>query len=206
MNIVIIGAGNVGRALAAGWKRAGHAVALAVRDPERGDPQGAKREGFALVPARNAAQRGDIVVLAVPWDAVRPAIEGLGPLAGKIVIDATNPLTPEFGLALGQTDSAGETVARLAKGAHVVKAFNTTGAANMADTHYAGGKLMMPVAGDDAAAKQKVMSLATDLGFEAVDVGPLTMSRFLEPMAVVWIRLAYMQGKGTNFGFALLQR
>jgi predicted dinucleotide-binding enzyme len=206
MNIVIIGAGNVGRALAAGWKRAGHAVALAVRDPERGDPQGAKREGFALVPARNAAQRGDVVVLAVPWDSVRPAIEGLGPLAGKIVIDATNPLTPEFGLVLGHGDSAGETVARLAKGAHVVKAFNTTGAANMAETHYAGGKLMMPVAGDDAAAKQKVMSLATDLGFEAVDVGPLMMSRFLEPMAVVWIRLAYMQGKGTNFGFALLQR
>jgi 8-hydroxy-5-deazaflavin:NADPH oxidoreductase len=206
MNIVIVGAGNVGRALAAGWKRTGHAVALAVRDPERGDPQGAKREGFALVPARNAAQRGDIIVLAVPWEAVQGAIDGLGSLAGKIVIDATNPLTNDFSLALGHTESAGETVARLAKGAHVVKAFNTTGAKNMGDAHYPGGKLMMPVAGDDAAAKQTVMTLATDLGFEAVDVGPLAMSRYLEPMAMVWIKLAITQGKGTNFGFALLQR
>ncbi len=206
MNIVIVGAGNVGRALAAGWKRAGHAVALAVRDPARGDPQGAKREGFALVPARNAAQLGDIVVLAVPWEAVPAAVEGLGPLAGKIVIDAINPLTPEFALAVGHDDSAAETIARLARGAHVVKAFNTTGARNMADAHYPGGKLMMPVAGDDARAKQTVMSLASDLGFEPVDVGPLSMSRYLEPMAMVWIKLAITQGKGTNFGFALLQR
>ena len=206
MNIVIVGAGNVGRALAAGWKRAGHAVALAVRDPERGDPQGAKREGFALVPARNAAQRGDVIVLAVPWDAVGGAIEALGPLAGKIVIDATNPLTNEFTLALGHSDSAGETVARLARGARVVKAFNTTGAKNMSDAHYAGGRLMMPVAGDDRAAKETVMALAADLGFEPVDAGPLTMSRYLEPMALVWIKLAITQGKGTNFGFALLQR
>jgi len=206
MNIVIVGAGNVGRALAAGWKRAGHAVALAVRDPERGDPQGAKREGFALVPGRNAAQRGDVIVLAVPWEAVGGAIEALGPLAGKIVIDATNPLTSDFTLALGHSDSAGETIARLARRAHVVKAFNTTGARNMSDAHYAGGKLMMPVAGDDAAAKETVMALAADLGFEPVDVGPLMMSRYLEPMALVWIKLAITQGKGTNFGFALLQR
>ena len=95
MNLVIVGAGNVGRAPAAGWKRAGHAVALAVRDPGRGDAQGAKREGFLLVPARDAAQRGDVIVLAVPWDSVPGAIAGLGPLEGKIVVDATNPLTPD---------------------------------------------------------------------------------------------------------------
>jgi 8-hydroxy-5-deazaflavin:NADPH oxidoreductase len=206
MNIVIVGAGNVGRALAAGWKRAGHAVALAVRDPGRGDALGAKRAGFLLVPSRNAAQRGHVIVLAVPWDAVPGAIEALGSLDGKIVIDATNPLTQELELALGHTDSAAETIARLARGAHVVKAFNTTGAPNMADPHYASGKLMMPVAGDDAEAKRIVMALAGDLGFEPVDTGPLAMSRYLEPMAMVWIKLAIAQGKGTGFGFALLQR
>lgn len=121
-------------------------------------------------------------------------------------MDAINPLTPDFSLAIGHDDSAGETVARLAPGARVVKAFNTTGANNMADSRYGGGKLMMPVAGDDAAAKATVMSLAADLGFEPIDVGPLAMSRHLEPMAMVWIKLALVQKLGRNFGFALLRR
>jgi 8-hydroxy-5-deazaflavin:NADPH oxidoreductase len=206
MNIVIIGAGNVGRALAAGWKRAGHAVALAVRDPDRVDPHEAKREGVPLVPARNAAQRGDVIVLAIPWDAVPAAIAALGPLDAKVVVDATNPLTDDFTLALGHDDSAGETVARLAKGAQVVKAFNTTGANNMRDSNYSGGKLAMPIAGDVPAAKQTVMQLAADLGFAPVDAGPLAMSRYLEPMAMVWIKLAINQGRGVNFGFAMLER
>lgn len=206
MNIIIIGAGNVGRALAAGWRQAGHAVALAVRDPERADLQEIKRDGIPLVPARKAAQNGDVIVLAVPWEAAVSAIESVGSLAGKIVVDATNPLTANLDLALGYDDSAGETIARAAKDARVVKAFNTTGANNMRDSRYDGARLMMPIASDDKDAKQTVMSLAADLGFEPVDVGPLAMSRHLEPMAMVWIKLAIVEGKGTNFGFALLER
>jgi predicted dinucleotide-binding enzyme len=87
-----------------------------------------------------------------------------------------------------------------------VKAFNTTGANNMADSRYPGGKVMMPVAGDDAAAKQAVMALADDLGFEPVDAGPLAMSRHLEPLAMLWIKLAYAQGMGREFGFGVLLR
>jgi predicted dinucleotide-binding enzyme len=122
------------------------------------------------------------------------------------VVDAINPLTPDFSLAIGHTDSAGETVARLAPGARVVKAFNTTGANNMADSRYATGKLMMAIAGDDAQAKNVVMGLASDLGFEPIDCGPLAMSRHLEPMAMVWIKLAIAQKMGRNFGFALQRR
>ena len=133
-------------------------------------------------------------MLAVPWGAVRATLESLGALAGKIMIDATNPLTSDMSLALGHTDSAGETVARLAPGARVVKAFNTTGANNMLDSRYA------------SEAKAGVISLANDLGFEAVDAGPLTMSRYLEPMAMVWIKLALAQKLGRNFGFALLRK
>jgi len=87
-----------------------------------------------------------------------------------------------------------------------VKAFNTTGANNMANSNYPGGQLMMPVAGDDAHAKTIVMSLAAELGFEAIDVGPLAMSRHLEPLAMLWIKLAYAQGMGREFGFAALRR
>jgi 8-hydroxy-5-deazaflavin:NADPH oxidoreductase len=103
-------------------------------------------------------------------------------------------------------DSAGETVARRAPGARVVKAFNTTGFNNMSDSGYPGGKLAMMVAGDDAEAKNVVLTLASDLGFDAIDAGPLSMSRYLEPMAMVWIKLAIAQKMGRDFGFAILRR
>jgi predicted dinucleotide-binding enzyme len=205
MNITIVGSGNVGRALGGGWRKAGHSVTFAARDPAGAKAAELKKEGFAVAPQADAG-KADVIVLAVPWTGIEATIKALGSLAGKIVIDATNPLTANLELALGFSDSAGETVARLAKGARVVKAFNTTGANNMADSRYSGGKLMMPVAGDDKAAKQTVMTLASDLGFEPVDAGPLAMSRHLEPLAMTWIRLAYAQGMGREFGFAILKR
>jgi 8-hydroxy-5-deazaflavin:NADPH oxidoreductase len=204
MKIAIIGAGNVGRALGTGWRKAGHEVTLGVRDPAGSRATELEQQGFAIAPPKDAAARAEVIVLAVPWGAVRATLESLGALAGKIMIDATNPLTSDMSLA--HTDSAGETVARLAPGARVVKAFNTTGANNMLDSRYASGKLVMLVAGDDPAAKAGVISLANDLGFEAVDTGPLAMSRYLEPMAMVWIKLALAQKLGRNFGFALLRK
>jgi predicted dinucleotide-binding enzyme len=206
MNITIIGSGHVGRALGDGWRKAGHSITFAAREPAGTKAAELKKAGFTVVATADAARSGDVIVVATPWDAVPATFHALGPLAGMIVVDATNPLTAKLELALGFSDSAGETVARLASGARVVKAFNTTGANNMADSKYPGGKLMMPVAGDDAAAKQTVMSLASELGFEPIDVGPLAMSRHLEPMAMTWIKLAYAQGMGREFGFAILRR
>ena len=205
MNITIVGSGNVGRALGGGWKKAGHSVTFAARDPAGAKAAELKKEGFAVAPQAEAG-KADVVVLAVPWTGIEATIGALGNLAGKVLVDATNPLTANLELALGFSDSAGETVARLARGARVVKAFNTTGANNMANSKYAAGKLMMPVAGDDAAAKKTVMALAADLGFELVDAGPLAMSRHLEPMAMTWIKLAYAQGLGREFSFAMLKR
>ena len=205
MSITIVGSGNVGLALGAGWKKAGHSVTFAARDPVGAKAAELKRDGFAVA-AQGDAGKAEMIVLAVPWTGIEATVRALGDLAGKIVIDATNPLTANLELALGFSDSAGETVARLAKGARVVKAFNTTGANNMAESHYPGGKVMMPVAGDDAAAKRSVMALAADLGFEPVDAGPLAMSRQLEPMAMLWIKLAYAQGMRREFGFAVLRR
>jgi predicted dinucleotide-binding enzyme len=206
MNITIAGSGNVGRALAAGWKKAGHSVTFAARDTTGAKAAELKKDGYAVAPQAEAARGADVVVLATPWDATAATLKALGNLAGKIVVDATNPLTAKLELALGFSDSAGETVARLASGAKVVKAFNTTGANNMANSTYGGGKLMMAIAGDDPDAKKTVMGLAADLGFEPVDAGPLAMSRYLEPTAMLWIKLAYAQGLGREFGFALLRR
>ncbi len=206
MDIVIIGAGNVGRALAGAWANAGHHVMLAVRDTSRSDFEDLGAEGISLVDAAGAAQHADVILLAVPWDSVAASLKEAGSLKGKILIDATNPLAKDFTLAVSHNDSGGETVARLAPGARVVKAFNTTGAHNMADSNYPTGQLMMAMAGDDKAAKQVVATLASDIGFEPVDTGPLSMSRYLEPMAMVWIKLALVEKKGTGIGFALLQR
>jgi predicted dinucleotide-binding enzyme len=204
MDITIVGSGKVGRALGDGWRKAGHGVTFATREPAKA--AALKQAGFGVVPLGTVnADVADVIVLAVPWSAVETSIKALSPLAGKVLIDTTDPHTAAGQLALGFTDSGAETVARLS-GARVVKAFSTTGAANMADSHYPDGKLMMPIAGDDAEAKKIVMALAAKIGFEPVDVGPLAMSRCLEPLAMVWIGLAYGQRMGTDFGFALLRR
>ena len=124
-----------------------------------------------------------------------------------MLVDATNPLAPGLaGLSLGAHTSGAEQIAERARGASVVKAFNTTGAENLADSRYAQGQPMMPVAGDDAAARQQVLALATLIGFDAVDMGPLAAARYLEPLAMVWIHLAFKQGQGRRFAFARLHR
>jgi predicted dinucleotide-binding enzyme len=206
MHIVIAGSGNVGRALGGGWRRTGHAVTFAMRDPESAKAAELKQHGFLVTSLGRATTNADAIVLAVPWEPVGPTIAALGDLTGKILIDTTDPLKNRRELAIGFTDSGGETVARLARGARVVKAFSTTGAANMADSAYPGGRLMMAIAGDDTSAKQTVMALAAELGFESIDTGALAMCRYLEPLAMIWINLAYVQGMGPQFGFALLRR
>jgi predicted dinucleotide-binding enzyme len=121
MQIAIIGAGNVGQALGAGWRKCGHDVSYALRAATGKNADTAAAQGFRIVPMNGTAD-ADVIVLAVPWPAVVQALQAAGSLAGKIVIGATNPLTPELELALGFNDSAGETVARLAPAAGVVKA------------------------------------------------------------------------------------
>jgi 8-hydroxy-5-deazaflavin:NADPH oxidoreductase len=210
MNIAILGAGNVGGALGKGWAAKGHSIHYGVPD--------AKSEKIrALLNAigknaragnvHDAAQNAEVIVLATPWPATQDAVLAAGNLAGKIVVDCTNPLQPDLsGLAIGHSTSAGEQVAQWATGARVVKAFNTTGAGNMANTHYGDKEVTMCVAGDNAPAKTVVMGLAHDLGFEAVDAGPLKVARLLEPFAMLWIYLAVKQGLGPNIAFKLLRR
>ncbi|HBY60651.1 MAG TPA: hypothetical protein DEH78_12570 [Solibacterales bacterium] len=200
MNIAILGAGNVGASLGGVWSAKGHRVVYGVRNPA--DPKYATLN--TATPAE-AARTAEVVVLATPWPATKDAIEGAGGLAGKIVLDATNPLEG-LKLAVGFTDSGGEMVARWAPGARVVKIFNSTGNNNMENTAYPGGTPAMFYAGDDAAAKSAAAQLAADLGFEPVDAGPLTNARLLEPLALLWIDQAFFRGRGREFAIALLKR
>jgi len=206
MRIAIIGAGNVGRALATGWRRAGHEVQLGVRDPANPKYQGLPAP---LAAPADAAARAEAIVLATPWPATEAAVRGLGTVAGKIVIDCTNPLgmgPHGLGLVVGHDASAGELVAQWAAGAAVFKAFNTTGADNMADLSGYRVAPVMFVAGDDAARKPQVLGLARDLGFEAIDAGPLRIARLLEPFAMLWIDQALNRGAGRDFAFAVVRK
>lgn len=216
MNIAIIGAGNVGGALGKSWTKAGHKVKFGVPNPK--DP---KYRGLLEACGSNAgtgtnaeaAAFGDAAVLATPWDATQAAIAACGDLKGKVLVDCTNPLrfTPGTGLelAIGHTISGGETVAKWAPGARVVKAFNTYGFENFADASYPKyGELkpVMFIAGDDADARRLVIQLAAEIGFQPLDTGDLKISRLLEPTGMLWIHLALVQKLGTGFTWAKLER
>jgi len=208
MKLSILGAGNVGMALARALVRAGETVTFGVPDPAKYQAGVAALGPAAkLVSTALAVAEGDVVILAVPYTAALAIAASVPDWRGKTLADATNPLAPGLaGLSLGTSTSGAEEIARRAVGALVVKAFNTTGAENMADSRYAQGQPMMPVAADDAGARQRVMMLATLIGFDAIDMGPLQTARNLEPLAMVWIHLAIKQGQGRRFAFARIVR
>ena len=199
MRIAVIGAGKVGSALGRRFTATGHDVVFGVRAP-------AKYPGPGVFMAPHDAVEGaEVVVLAVPWSAVGEVVPALGDLRDAVLVDATNPFTPELaGLAVDS--SGGEVVASLAIGARLVKAFNTTGAGNLAQPDYGPIRPWMPLAGNDPEAKETVTELAEQIGFDALDVGPLEMARRLEELALLWVRLAYVEGHGPDLAFALLHR
>jgi predicted dinucleotide-binding enzyme len=148
----------------------------------------------------SAVRDAEIIVLAVPFGAVEAAISGAGDLTGKTLIDITNPITPDYmALTIGHTTSAAEEIAKLAPGAHVVKAFNTIfWQALPFDVRRGKPAVQVLIAGDNAAAKQAASALATDLEFEAIDAGPLTNARFIEPVGELNIHFGYALGWGTS--------
>jgi predicted dinucleotide-binding enzyme len=213
MNIAIIGAGNVGGTLGKAWaQKAGHDVCFGVRDPGADKVKGLLQSIGSRARAATVAEAaafGEVIVLSTPWPAAEAAIRAMGDIKGKIVLDATNPLTrgPEgIGLEIGHSISGGEKVQGWAAGASVFKTLNTTGFGNMANPVFNGVKSVMFVAGDDNANKPKVMNLVGDLGFEVVDAGPLRNARLLEAHAMLWIDLSLARGQRVDWAFAMLRR
>jgi 8-hydroxy-5-deazaflavin:NADPH oxidoreductase len=183
MKVAILGTGDVGTSLAAGFKKHGHDVKVGHRDPK--------------APYAEAAKFCEIAVLATPWSGTENAIKLADPknLAGKIVIDVTNPLKFEQGkppaLAVGFDDSAGEQIQRWLPQSKVVKAFNTVGNTLMVDPKLPGGPPDMFIAGNDAGAKQTVTKILKEFGWPAVDIGGIEGARLLEPLAMLWVIVGF---------------
>ncbi len=210
LSIAVLGAGNVGGALARVWSAAGHNVTFGLPDPQSEKSRTtASKLGGKVQAASNqdAAAGAQIVALCVPWPAAQDAIRDCGNLSGKIVIDCTNPLKPDLqGLSIGTTTSAAEQVASWASGAKVVKAFNTIGAANFGNAQFGSQRASGFYCGDDPNAKNSIRELIDAAGLDPVDVGPLRNSRWLEAMAMLWIDMAINQKQGPNHAFKLLRR
>jgi 8-hydroxy-5-deazaflavin:NADPH oxidoreductase len=208
VQLAIIGAGNVGNALATGWLRAGHSITFGVRNP--GAMQSAGIAGAQYADVTAVAQGASVIALAVPWSAVPEVLAAAGDLRGKVLVDCTNPLTMGANgleLEIGHRTSGGEEVAALAPDAAVFKTLNQTGFDNMMQAgSFAPVRAAMFVAGDDAAQKPVVMGLVSDLGFEAIDAGPLRIARLLEPMAMLWIHMALNHGMPVTQAFAVARR
>lgn len=201
-HIAILGAGNVGAALARNLSRLGAPIHFGVPEPEKYRAL-ADALGAGIGSVADAIAGADIAILAVPYASALAIAQGVDDWRGRILIDATNPLAPGLaGLVLGTTTSAAEQIADRARNARVVKCFNVTGAENMADPRSGGAPVFMPAAGDDADARGAVVALATRMGFDAVDAGPLSAASYLEPFAMTWIHLAFARGQGRDWAFS----
>jgi predicted dinucleotide-binding enzyme len=212
--IGILGSGDVGQALGRGFAALGNQVKIGARDAKNPklktwvDKTGANASQGTFA---DAAQFGEIVVLATLWPATQSVLElaGKQSFKGKILIDATNPLKIEndrpVGLALGHTDSGGEQVQRWLPEAKVVKAFNITGNALMFKPDLPGGPPDMFFCGNDEGAKRAVAEMLGAFGWNSVDIGGIEGARLLEPMCWLWVTFGFRTG-GWNHAFKMLKK
>jgi NADPH-dependent F420 reductase len=210
MQVTVIGAGNMGRGIGHRLVAGGHSVTVVDRDPEEAGRLAEElrgvAEGDATVEAAGpgAELRGEVVILAVYYPGTLEIAGDLGDrLAGKIVVDISNPLNQTFGgLATAPgTSAAEELAAALPAGARVVKAFNTTFSGTLVEEQVAGQQLDVLIAGDDEGAKETVAQLVRDGGLRAIDTGSLERARQLEGLGFLHITL--QQTLGTGFGSAV---
>ncbi len=148
-----------------------------------------------------AVKEADVIAVALPWQVVEVTLASLGALDGRIVLDATNPLAGDLSVMVPEAGSGAEQVAQWAKGARVVKAFNTIGAALFGDSDFD-----MFYCGDDEDAKYTVRSLIEDTTMSPVDAGPLKNARYLEQIAGLWVDLAVKGRIPGAFGFKLMRK
>lgn len=200
MNVAIIGSGNMGLGIAKLLTETGNQVSLVHRDLEVAVSAAAQAgEGAQGKEIKDAVSEADFIVLATPFEAAVPVLKTAGDLTGKIIIDITNPITPDYmALTIGHTTSAAEEIAKAVPEARIVKAFNTVfwqALPFAARKNSAAVQILL--AGDDADAKSAVSALVSGLEFEPIDAGPLQNARYIEPIGEMNIHLGYALGWGT---------
>jgi NADPH-dependent F420 reductase len=205
MKIAIIGAGNVGGALAATSIKAGHTAVLAASDPAKAEAAAQAAGAQSAASNSEAVNGADVVILAVPGGAVGAVVTELGSaLDGKVVVDSTNPLNDSYSDLTTSGVSAAELLQQQIPSAKVVKAFNTIFAGRHANPTENGQPLDAFLAGDDTAAKATVGQLAESLGYRVIDAGGLRMARSLEEMAFLNISLNATNGWAWQSGWKLV--
>lgn len=206
MKIGIIGHGRIGAGLARAWRKAGHDVVFGARKPD--DPELAslcQAIGASATSVAAAPRDARVVVLAAPYGALESVLREVGPLTGTVVVDCTNAVEPGWTLKYGHTTSSAEELQRQLPGAHVFKSFNAQGAENLANPEYPGGRASNFFCGDDPEGRKVVQQLVEEVGFDAVDAGPLKNARLLEPLMLLWIACA-QKGGSRDIAFRLLRR
>jgi 8-hydroxy-5-deazaflavin:NADPH oxidoreductase len=213
MNIGIIGSGTVGQQLAKDLIAHGHHVTIGTRDASKLSEFSVQNPAVKLGSNAEAATFGEMILLATNWDGTENAIALADPknLEGKIVVDITNPLDFSSGkpeLSIGFTTSAGEQVQAWLPGSHVVKALNSiTSNAMINPKSYTGGEPDMFIAGNDAGAKASVQQFLEGVGWGIVDLGDITKSRLIEPLALIWITIGFNSGwTKVNHAFKMLNK
>jgi 8-hydroxy-5-deazaflavin:NADPH oxidoreductase len=218
MRIGILGSGDVGRRLGDGLIELGHSIKIGSRDPNKKDivqwinnHGGEERKGSSGT-FTEAASFAELIVLATLWDGTLNAIKMADPknFDGKVVVDVTNPLDFSKGmpprLAVGHTDSGGETIQRMLSESKVVKAFNIVGNPHMVHPNFPGGPPTMFICGNDEESKKIVTDkILTPFGWETVDIGGIEGSRLLEPLAMLWM-IYYFKTSTGNHAFKLLRK
>jgi hypothetical protein len=206
MKIGILGSGAVAQSLAAGFLTHGHEVTIGTRDQAKLAAWKAEHAGVHLGSFSDAAAFGEVVVLAVKGTVAAEALRAAGAehLAGKPILDATNPIAeapPEGGVLRFFTnldESLMERLQREFPDARFVKAFNSVGNARMVNPQYAGGRPTMFICGNDAAAKSVVSGLAEQLGWDVADMGGVEAARAIEPLCMLWCIPGFLRNEWTH--------
>jgi len=206
--IAVIGTGDVGGALGAEFAALGHAVIYGSRSPDSDKVMALVEttgHGARATTPIDAAEKAEIIVLAVPGMLVMEIVPGLGDLTGKIIVDPTNPLVrrEDGKLGIEIKGSNAEMIQAALPGADVVKAFNTLGWRTMVDPDSTGGPVSIPLVGDSDEAKAKIAGIAASMGLEPIDVGPLRNARYVEGLSVLLLNNAF--GGGPPFEYHLRQ-
>jgi predicted dinucleotide-binding enzyme len=195
VKVTIIGAGNVGRALATSASRAGHDVTIAAKHPEHASEIAGQTGARASSSSKEASSQADVIVLAVPAAALDEVAAELSDVAtGKPVVDVSNHPVPD---PSGDDTSAAEALQAKLPKAHVVKAFNTVFASHQTNPVVDGVPLDGYVAGDDESAKKAVLELVRSIGLQPIDVGPLPMARALEGLG--WLNISLNMNNGWSW-------